>query len=76
MMHARRRWRWVAVGVPVLAFGLGCLNYTAHHGWEHHSGVAERHGLPPPSEGIQRLGMLVTALGGVVTGYGFARRPE
>jgi hypothetical protein len=55
--------------------GLGCLNYTEHFGWEHHTGVAAGLGLPPPSKGIQRLGMLVTVLGGVITGYGFARRP-
>jgi hypothetical protein len=75
MMHTRRRWRWVALGVPALAFGLGCLNYTEHFRWEHHTGVAARHNLPPPSERIQRLGMAVTAMAGMVTGYGFARRP-
>ena len=75
-MPARRRWRWVATGVPLVLFGLGCLNYTEHFGWEHHTSVAASHGLPPPSQGIQRLGMLVTALGGAILGYGFARRPE
>src|SRR5262249_61339780 len=53
---------------------LGCLNYTEHLRWEHHTGVAAAHGLPPPSEGIQRLGMLLTAVGGGVVGYGFPRR--
>jgi hypothetical protein len=74
-MPGRRRWLWVAAGIPVVLFGLGCLNYTEHFGWEHHTGIAAAHGLPPPSKGIQRLGMFVTGLGGVITGYGFARRP-
>jgi len=74
-MPTRRRWRWVAVGVPVLLFGWGCLNYTEHFGWEHHTEVAAAHGLPPPSGGIQRLGMLVTAVGGLITGWGLVRRP-
>jgi len=73
-MPARRRWRWVAVGVPVVLLGLGCLNYTEHFGWEHHTGVAAAHGLPPPSHGIQRLGMFMTAVGGGIAGYGFSRR--
>jgi hypothetical protein len=58
----------------VVLFGLGCLNYTEHFGWQHHTEVAATHGLPPPSSGIQRLGMLVTLLGGIISGYGFARR--
>ena len=74
-MTGRRRWRWVAAGLPVVLFGLGCLNYTEHFGWEHHTEVAVTHDLPPPTAGIQRLGMFVTALGGMITGYGFARRP-
>jgi hypothetical protein len=74
-MRGRRRWRCVVLGIPVVLFGLGCLNYTEHFGWGHHTEVAAAHGLPPPSQGIQRLGMLVTVLGGGITGYGFARRP-
>ena len=73
-MRARRRWRWIIAGVPVLAFGLGCLNYTAHDGWGHHTEVAAQHGWPPPSADIQRLGMALTAFGGLVTGFGFSRR--
>jgi hypothetical protein len=71
---ARRRWLLVVAGLPVLLFGLGCLNYTDHLGWEHHTDVAATHGLPPPSEGIQRLGMQLTAVGGAIVGYGSARR--
>ena len=70
----RRRWPAVLGGVVILLFGWGCLNYTEADGLEHHRARAAELGLPPPSHGIQRLGMATTALGGILVGAALARR--
>jgi hypothetical protein len=68
-----RRWPALAGGALVLLFGLGCLNYTEADGLERHRARAAQLGLPPPSRGIQRLGMATTALGGGLVGYAVGR---
>jgi len=63
--------RWVAVllGVLVLAFGLGCLNYTKADGLEHHTEVARKHGLPEPGAPILYGGVASVILGAGALGY-------
>jgi hypothetical protein len=70
--------RWTAaVGVLLVVFGLGCLNYTKADGLEHHRAVAERHGLPPPGRPILYGGVAALILGAGSVGYaiGAGRRP-
>jgi hypothetical protein len=72
-----RRTLWAAaVGVLLVVFGLGCLNYTKADGLEHHRAVAERHGLPPPGPTILYGGVASVILGAGSVGYAIgARRP-
>ena len=72
-----RRTRWLVAGVIVLAFGLGCLNYTKADGLEHHREVARTHGLPPPGNPSLYGGDAAVALGAGGIGYsiGAGRRP-
>jgi hypothetical protein len=69
----RKRWLLILVGVVVLVFGLGCLNYTKADGLEHHREVARRHGLPEPGAGIFYMGVLSVALGAGLVGGGIGR---
>ncbi len=62
------------LGTLVLAFGLGCLNYTSAWSLEHHSAWSSRHGMPAPSSTILYAGMAATALGGIALGRAFVRR--
>src|SRR5688572_27343435 len=65
-MHYRLRTLLiVSTGIILVLFGLGCLNYTKASGLQHHTEVAERHGLPRPSERIVWAGA-----GSLLTGAG------
>jgi hypothetical protein len=71
-------WLLGLLGVLLLAFGLGCLNYTKADGLEHHREVAARYNLPPPSETILYGGVLSVIVGSGTVGFAlggvFARR--
>jgi hypothetical protein len=73
-MRPKRVWVVIAAGVMVLMFGLGCLNYTAAEGLDRHRQQALRYNLPPPTHRIFRMGVVSTAVGGGLVGYGLARR--
>jgi uncharacterized membrane protein YedE/YeeE len=73
-MKRGMRWLLGVVGFLVLAFGLGCLNYTAAEGLEHHRTVAREHGLPEPSPTIFRMGVAALALGAGTFGFAIGRR--
>lgn len=62
------------LGLLVLAFGLGCLNYTSAWNVDHHTEWAASHDLPEPSKAILYGGMAATALGGIVLGRALAPR--
>ena len=70
------RWLVTAVGIGLLAFGLGCLNYTRADGLEHHTEFAHDHGLPPPSESILYGGVLAVIVGSGLVGYAFGSRGQ
>jgi hypothetical protein len=61
-------------GLLVLAFGLGCLNYTKADGLEHHREVAQRHGLPEPTSNTLYLGVLAVVVGSGTIGFVLGRR--
>lgn len=71
--HSRSRWAYVA-GLLLLAFGLGCLNYTKAAGWQHHTEVAARYGLPPPSASILHIGAITLIVGAGLIGFAIGRR--
>jgi hypothetical protein len=62
------------LGVVLLVFGLGCLNYTKAKGLEHHRAVALKNRLPEPGPGIMYLGVVSVVLGAGVIGYTLGRR--
>jgi hypothetical protein len=68
-----RRAALIVGGLVILLFGLGCLNYTEADGLDHHRARAAELGLPPPTRGIQRLGMAATAIGGIALGVALGR---
>jgi hypothetical protein len=68
------RWLRAVLGVVLLVFGLGCLNYTKANGLEHHREVARKHGLPEPGPGIMYLGVVSVVLGAGIIGYTIGRR--
>jgi hypothetical protein len=68
-----RRWLVAFVGLLVLAFGLGCLNYTKADGLEHHEEVARKHGLPQPGAHILYLGVASVVLGAGTIGFTLGR---
>jgi hypothetical protein len=74
-MKRRTRWLLGVAAVFVLVFGLGCLNYTAAAGIEHHRESAARYHLPPPSHPIFLGGVAATALGAGSLGFALGRRP-
>lgn len=69
----KSRWLVGFVGVLILAFGLGCLNYTAAHGLEHHRESAARYNLPPPEPPIFYMGVASAVLGAGVVGFTLGR---
>jgi hypothetical protein len=73
-MPPKYRWIKIAVGALILLFGLLCLNYTKHSGWEHHSEQALRFNLPPPSTAIFNLGVISTVAAAGLVGFGIGSR--
>ena len=65
-----------AAGAFVVVFGLLCLNYTKASGLEHHKAVAQRHGLPPPSNVILFGGAGAIILGSGMMGYVLGARKQ
>jgi hypothetical protein len=59
----------VTTGIILVLFGLGCLNYTKARGIQHHTEVAERYGLPRPSERILIAGAASLLIGAGLIGY-------
>jgi hypothetical protein len=68
-----RRWLTIALGAPLLAFGLASLHYTKPDALDHHRQQAERYGFPAPSNGILYLGAAATAFGAGLVGFGLRR---
>ena len=71
------RWIRTLLGLVLVAFGLGCLNYTNFSGIEHHREWAAEKGAPAPSDNIHKLGMVLTPVGGGLLGYLLgSKRPQ
>jgi hypothetical protein len=68
------RWLSATIGIALLLFGLGCLNYTKAGGLEHHKQFAAEHGLPAPSEAILLGGALSLIAGSGLLGYTIGAR--
>lgn len=66
MMRSRKRWVGIAIGVVLVALGLGCVNYTKQSTLEHHREWAAARGVPAPSKGIFYGGIASIALGVVL----------
>ncbi len=73
-MKRRTRRLLGVVAALVLVFGLGCLNYTAAEGIEHHREAAARYNLWPPSHQIFLGGVAATALGAGSLGFVLGHR--
>ena len=75
-MAKSRFWAWIQ-GIVILAFGLGCLNYTRFDGIEHHRESAAAHSLPPPAPWMFLTGVAATVVGAAFLGFLIAmkRRP-
>jgi hypothetical protein len=58
-----------ALGLFLLLFGLGCLNYTKTAGLQGHTEFAIEHGLPKPSERILWCGAATIICGAGILGY-------
>ncbi len=67
---------FLVIGLLVLVFGLGCLNYTTADGVDHHRAWAQEHGFPPPGGGIFLLGLISTSAGAGLAGFALGRRPS
>jgi len=74
MRYRLRTLSIVLAGVFLVLFGLGCLNYTKARGLEHHRAIAERYGLPRPSERILFAGAASLLTGAGLIGYSIGRR--
>lgn len=72
-MKPTTRWITGVAGTLILAFGLGCLNYTRADGIEHHREVAARHNLPAPSSSILYGGVIAVISGSTTLGYVLGR---
>ena len=70
------RYLAAALGLFLLLFGLGCLNYTKAAGLQAHTEFAIEHGLPKPSEGILFTGAGAIASGAGILGYLVGSRPR
>jgi hypothetical protein len=75
-MKLGMRWLVAIVGLLLLAFGLGCLNYTKADGLEHHREVAARLGIPQPGERILFGGAATLGVGGVLVGFAVGRKSQ
>jgi hypothetical protein len=64
---------FLPLGILVLVFSAGCLNYTTEEGAEHHREFAVKHGLPEPSHGIYVMGLVCTAVGAGLSGFALGR---
>ncbi len=72
------RWFIGGIGLLIMFFGLGCLNYTNGFGIDHHSQWAAERGLPAPSYGLFLMGAALAVLGAGAVGFTIAgvRRKE
>lgn len=59
----------LVLSLVLLAFGLGCLNYTQAFGHDHHVESAAEHGFPAPAPWMFYLGATSAVLGAYVFGY-------
>ena len=74
MQYRLRTLLIVLTGAVLILFGLGCLNYTKALGLQHHTEVAERYGLPRPSERILLAGAASLLIGAGTIGYAIGSR--
>jgi hypothetical protein len=62
------------LGALLLAFGLGCLNYTRADALEHHRAVARQHDWPEPGRPIFYSGVASAVFGAGAIGFAVGRR--
>jgi hypothetical protein len=74
MLNRFRALLIVLAGISLTLFGMGCLNYTKARGLQHHTEVAERYGLPRPSERILLAGAASLLIGAGMIGYAIGNR--
>lgn len=64
----RSGWPLAVLGVLLVAFGLGCVNYTRADKLEHHQEMAARHGWPPPGKAVLTWGVVSLVVGSGLVG--------
>ena len=64
----------IILSFVVIVFGLACLNYTQHTGWDHHMEFAKENGLPEPSYGLFVTGVALAVIGAISFGFAMGRR--
>lgn len=68
------KWIVIAPAAFLVAFGLGCLNYTAFGNADHHIEWAAENNLPGPSFAVFVVGTACVVLGSGAIGFKFGAR--
>ena len=64
----------IILSFVVMVFGLACLNFTQHSGWDKHTEFATKNGLPEPSYGLFVTGAALAVIGAISFGFAMGRR--
>ena len=78
LMKRGKRLVVIGIGLALIVFGAGCMNYTKASTLEHHRAWAREHGMPEPSRGMFFGGMGSAGVGVLLVGVGVigGRRPS
>ena len=68
------KWLPTLFALVLVAFGVGCLNYTAFGNSEHHIEWAAERGLPPPSFAVFVTGAACLFFGAATLGFKLGAR--
>ena len=73
LMKRGKRLVAIGIGLGLIAFGAGFMNYSKASTLEHHRAWAREHGMPGPSRGMFFGGMASAGAGVVLVGCGVLR---
>ncbi len=70
LMRRGKRLMIIGIGLVLIVFGAGCMNYSKASTLEHHRAWAREHGMPGPSRGMFFGGMGSAVVGVLLVGVG------